>query len=211
MSTPSAPWRRDIPQAGNSEADGDQGGIREAAPGAPRGGSQGAGVPRWGSGQQVEHRARSLGGRVRRWGKVLSTSAASRFGVLRRASGRCRPHRQESGLAGGEDAAKQGLAAFTERVFGILRKHNSATIYAGGDDVLALLPLDTAIPAAVDLQQAYRAAFGGQKRAARRVRVGDKQGRAGPCPQPLYSLNTTSRCALCWRRRTSSWTTISSR
>ena len=33
------------------------------------------------------------------------------------------------------------------------------TIYAGGDDLMAMFPLDQAIPAAVDLSKRYKKAF----------------------------------------------------
>ncbi|GIX17750.1 MAG: hypothetical protein KatS3mg119_1936 [Rhodothalassiaceae bacterium] len=54
----------------------------------------------------------------------------------------------------------RALADFSAGVDGIVRRHLGRTVYAGGDDVLALLPLEGAIPAAVALKQAYRAAFG---------------------------------------------------
>jgi CRISPR-associated protein Cmr2 len=55
--------------------------------------------------------------------------------------------------------AKAGLAKFTREAPDIVRNYNGATIYAGGDDVLAVLPLDEAIPAARDLRAAYASAF----------------------------------------------------
>ena len=60
---------------------------------------------------------------------------------------------------GGEAAAKHGLANFTQAVPGIISTHMGVTIYAGGDDVLALLPLDTAITAARKIRDAYGDAF----------------------------------------------------
>jgi CRISPR-associated protein Cmr2 len=66
----------------------------------------------------------------------------------------------------GEELARRGLAAFTvgiagesESVGDIVRRHHGVTVYAGGDDVLALLPLDSAIEAAVALRNSYRQAF----------------------------------------------------
>lgn len=47
------------------------------------------------------------------------------------------------------------LAAFAAQVNGIVMSHDGALVYAGGDDVLAFLPLDTALACA----QAIRAAF----------------------------------------------------
>jgi CRISPR-associated protein Cmr2 len=51
------------------------------------------------------------------------------------------------------------LARFTKGVDGIVRKHCGKTVYAGGDDVLALLPLDRALSAATNLRQSYLEAF----------------------------------------------------
>lgn len=53
----------------------------------------------------------------------------------------------------------EALNAFTAGTGDIVRKHNGFLIYAGGDDVLALLPLDDALPAAAALQAAYKATF----------------------------------------------------
>lgn len=51
------------------------------------------------------------------------------------------------------------LARFADQVEGIVKKHDGFTIYAGGDDVLALLPVTDAIDAAIHLKDAYCAAF----------------------------------------------------
>lgn len=51
------------------------------------------------------------------------------------------------------------LAAFTAEVEPIVRSHCGKTIYAGGDDVLALLPLDRALDAASKLREVYQHAF----------------------------------------------------
>jgi len=53
----------------------------------------------------------------------------------------------------------QGLGRFTRQVPDIVAQHNGVTIYAGGDDVLALLPLPDALSAAEALCQAYRQQF----------------------------------------------------
>lgn len=53
----------------------------------------------------------------------------------------------------------QALARFTSQVQGIVTDNNGTLIYAGGDDVLALLPLEDALVAAVALRQAYKRAF----------------------------------------------------
>jgi CRISPR-associated protein Cmr2 len=53
----------------------------------------------------------------------------------------------------------QALANFTRRVADIVRCKGGYPIYAGGDDVLALLPLPKALPAVAALRRAYREAF----------------------------------------------------
>src|SRR5690554_638191 len=53
----------------------------------------------------------------------------------------------------------EALGGFSRKVPQIVQKHNGITVYAGGDDVLALLPLEGAIPAAVELRTAYLKAF----------------------------------------------------
>jgi CRISPR-associated protein Cmr2 len=63
----------------------------------------------------------------------------------------------------GEQAKQHPISAalnqFTHKTGEIVRQHNGFLIYAGGDDVLALLPLDDALAAAAALQAEYRAAF----------------------------------------------------
>ncbi len=59
----------------------------------------------------------------------------------------------------GQERASQALAHFTEQVESIIAKHSGKTIYAGGDDVMAFLPLDGALEAASELHQHYREAF----------------------------------------------------
>jgi CRISPR-associated protein Cmr2 len=58
-----------------------------------------------------------------------------------------------------ESDVTKGLAGFSSQVDAAIRQHGGNTIYAGGDDVLALLPLEGAVPAALALRQAYRDAF----------------------------------------------------
>jgi CRISPR-associated protein Cmr2 len=49
----------------------------------------------------------------------------------------------------------QDLAEFATQVGGIVPKHDGYKVYAGGDDVLALLPVRTAIACAQELAQAF--------------------------------------------------------
>ncbi len=56
----------------------------------------------------------------------------------------------------------QALNQFTNGAGDIVRAHNGFLIYAGGDDLLALLPLEDALPAAAQLQAMYKDAFAQQ-------------------------------------------------
>lgn len=60
---------------------------------------------------------------------------------------------------GGEQAVSDALAAFTARVSGTVDRHDGFLIYAGGDDVLALLPTRNALGCAHDLRRNYLASF----------------------------------------------------
>jgi CRISPR-associated protein Cmr2 len=62
---------------------------------------------------------------------------------------------------GNQKPIADALNEFTERVRGIVEGHNGMLIYAGGDDVLALLPLEDALNCAAELRGDYRAAFAG--------------------------------------------------
>ncbi len=58
-----------------------------------------------------------------------------------------------------QDHITQGLADFTRQVEDIVEKHSGFLIYAGGDDVLALFPLEYAMPAALKLRTTYNEIF----------------------------------------------------
>ena len=64
-------------------------------------------------------------------------------------------------LAGrlGGDLVGQALSSFTREVPPIVKDHDGVTVYAGGDDVLAMLPVPRALACAASLSSAYRAAF----------------------------------------------------
>jgi CRISPR-associated protein Cmr2 len=49
----------------------------------------------------------------------------------------------------------QRLASFAGRVDSIVRKYRGAPVYAGGDDILAFLPLDTALACASELSRQF--------------------------------------------------------
>ncbi|MBE0703500.1 MAG: hypothetical protein IH582_10080 [Afipia sp.] len=67
-------------------------------------------------------------------------------------------------LSNNAETVKAGLSAFSGHVIETFRPgkanlFDGVLIYAGGDDVLALLPVDTAIAAALHLRSAYERAF----------------------------------------------------
>ena len=64
-----------------------------------------------------------------------------------------------TGGASGQRAVSQALAAFAESVPSILNDFAGASIYAGGDDVLALVGLDRAIECAYALQKNFKDAL----------------------------------------------------
>ena len=59
----------------------------------------------------------------------------------------------------GERAVSGALAGFVGHVPDTVREHNGVTVYAGGDDVLAMLPTDRAIECAMALRESYGSAF----------------------------------------------------
>lgn len=63
-------------------------------------------------------------------------------------------------LSENDNAVVSGaLGKFSPQVDNIVKKHQGLTVYAGGDDVLALLPLDQALKAAVTLKDFYQKNF----------------------------------------------------
>ena len=62
----------------------------------------------------------------------------------------------------GGDKVGRALEAFTTAVPDIIRKHDGETVYAGGDDVLAMLPAPQALECAEALAKRYSSAFGDQ-------------------------------------------------
>ena len=60
-------------------------------------------------------------------------------------------------------AVSTALESFTRQVPDLVYNHNGFLIYAGGDDVLALLPLEDALHCAADIRQCYLNAFAAQK------------------------------------------------
>lgn len=53
------------------------------------------------------------------------------------------------------------LRNFGQSVKGIIQDNNGVTVFAGGDDVLALLPVDSALQTAIELRTAYLRSFAG--------------------------------------------------
>ncbi|MFZ1389068.1 MAG: type III-B CRISPR-associated protein Cas10/Cmr2 [Thiolinea sp.] len=69
----------------------------------------------------------------------------------------------------------KGLSDFTKEVEGIVDKHSGFLVYAGGDDVLAILPLEYAMDCAVELRTTYDAVFREINKEARKKQPEDKQ------------------------------------
>ena len=59
----------------------------------------------------------------------------------------------------GDDKVSEALGAFTSGVRDVVKEHHGVTVYAGGDDVLAMLPMPTALACAQALSDTYRSAF----------------------------------------------------
>lgn len=57
------------------------------------------------------------------------------------------------------EKVSEALNHFSRQVPEIVHQHNGVLVYAGGDDVLALAPLETAIDLAISLRAAYGASF----------------------------------------------------
>ena len=66
---------------------------------------------------------------------------------------------QHMGTAALQPQISAALNDFTHQAATLVHNHNGFLIYAGGDDVLALFPLENALPAAQALQACYRACF----------------------------------------------------
>ncbi|MEO8166484.1 MAG: hypothetical protein ABI619_13920 [Betaproteobacteria bacterium] len=62
-------------------------------------------------------------------------------------------------ITDGEERATRALSQFSLKVPTTVGDHDGMTIYAGGDDLLAMLPLDSALKCAMELAGAYRDAF----------------------------------------------------
>jgi CRISPR-associated protein Cmr2 len=57
------------------------------------------------------------------------------------------------------EAASKVLHQFAGEAYSIIRKHSGRTVYAGGDEILAFLPLETALAAADELRRTFARFF----------------------------------------------------
>lgn len=64
-----------------------------------------------------------------------------------------------------------GLQEFTGQVPGIIREHDGFLVYAGGDDVLAVLPMTTALQCALAVRECYESIFAEVKKAECEQRI----------------------------------------
>lgn len=72
----------------------------------------------------------------------------------------------QSGAVDGVDPGvrvSRALSAFIDGLPPLISEHDGVTIYAGGDDVLAMFPLHGALPSAVRLREKYMKAFAGEE------------------------------------------------
>lgn len=63
----------------------------------------------------------------------------------------------------GGKRAGSALADFTRGAPEIVQGHDGVTVYAGGDDVLAMIPVPKALSCAATLAKRYKSSFGGQE------------------------------------------------
>lgn len=68
-------------------------------------------------------------------------------------------HAREKNSAEGETDVSKALKYFAGQVPKIVGEHLGVTVYAGGDDVLAMVPLDGALKCAMQLSERYLTAF----------------------------------------------------
>ena len=59
----------------------------------------------------------------------------------------------------GGEVVSRSLARFTEHIGDLVRKHDGVAVYAGGDDVLGIFPVKSALECAEALRESYRDAF----------------------------------------------------
>lgn len=59
----------------------------------------------------------------------------------------------------GEQAVTEALGQFADAVPGKVSEHDGVTVYCGGDDVLAMLPVDSALQCALSLSKLYQSTF----------------------------------------------------
>lgn len=64
-----------------------------------------------------------------------------------------------SANAGHADKISKALGKFSRAVPRIVSKNNGVCVYAGGDDVLAMLPLEDALSASISLEEEYQKVF----------------------------------------------------
>lgn len=96
--------------------------------------------------------------------KAAGVAAASPFYAVLRMDGddMGKLLRKLQGQDDGEKRVSDALDDFTQAVPDLVADHNGFLIYAGGDDVLAILPLENALECAARLRERYLAAFVGQ-------------------------------------------------
>ncbi len=69
--------------------------------------------------------------------------------------------RDLSNLEAGVNPLSEALTAFTSGAKAVVHEHDGVVIYAGGDDLLAMLPMTTALRCAAEVSNCYQCAFRG--------------------------------------------------
>lgn len=111
-----------------------------------------------------EAKAKKVATALSNLNKVAGVAAASPFYAVLRMDGddMGKLLRKLQGQDDGEKRVSDALDDFTQAVPDLVAYHNGFLIYAGGDDVLAILPLENALECAARLRERYLAAFEGQ-------------------------------------------------
>ncbi len=85
------------------------------------------------------------------------------------------------------EVISRAISKFSSQVPDKVKRYNGITVYAGGDDILALLPLSGALEAAFDLRRAYVKSFSG---------TGVKEGEGTISAALVYAHYNTPRTAV---------------
>ena len=101
-----------------------------------------------------------------------------------------------------DNEVSEALSRFSRSVPEIVRRHSGVVVYAGGDDVLAMLPITMALECARELAHEYRTSFHLSSASGARVyqqkptRPGDETAEASPYDRTSQSVEPTLSAAV---------------